>query len=761
MQGYQKKLPYILCLLVAFVAGVKQIREPDIWWQLLAGRWMVENGAITHTDTFSFTMAGKPWINVKWLYEILIAVIEKGLGAEGVMLLQALISAAIVYLLIRVLRMMAERSGNPFSTFYTALTVVLFLLIVEYRMAGRPEMISHLLCAVYLFILFLFPSAAWKQMLWLLPLQCLWANMHEGYPVGMVMIGTFAAGQALAWVLTKNRKYLAQAGRMGIIFAGAAVAILLNPNTIQLWKQPFEIYRQVWANKYTTELLSISDSAYWTIQAKIFIPLLVLVTLYWLVRIVKERKNKDTVLFQPFLLAYLLLIPLFGYLALTANRNIPFAQIVLFPSVPLMLQWLIGLVKASRWKFYGELQKRALILSVGLLAFFYIAIVSDKYYKWTGSPNRFGMHVNMMHNPVGAAEFIDQHNLKGLVFSDYFISSYLLWKLYPEFRSYIDLRDLDVFPASFFDQYFELYNDPGKFGKLITKYNFNYIVISTSQLQGLVQQLYWRDGYNMVYADPVSVIFLKDTEENKALNHDRTIQKMFSWPLAPEAPAWTVMLNNILRPGITYDDEDEMNMPLRSALFYNSVGNYKIAVKELQPFIGQYEDNAQAYVTLATSYMQYAAMMSTTEEGRSRLDSAVYFLETAKEIDPKEKSVYSVSGNLHLITGNHAQARVEFEEYIKLDKTNDQVYFMLGISDRYIWQNGGTAKDRDKMIDAMDRAVELNDKFLKPCLYAAEGYQAKGDRDKARANLQKAKKWNGPWDDEEKKLLERLEKELL
>ena len=146
-----------------------------------------------------------------------------------------------------------------------------------------------------------------------------------------------------------------QAGRMGAIFAGSAIAILFNPNTIQLWKQPFEIYRQVWANKYTTELLSVSDNAYWTIQAKIFIPLLLLAAVYWFVRILKERKIKDTILFESFLLAYLLLIPLFGYLALTANRNIPFAQIVLFPSVALMLQWLAGLFLpgrgcARRWR---------------------------------------------------------------------------------------------------------------------------------------------------------------------------------------------------------------------------------------------------------------------------------------------------------------------------------------------------------------------------------------------------------------------------
>ena len=66
MQKKYFTLPYIICYLCALALAMKQLREPDMWWQLLSGKWMLENGAITRTDVFSYTMAGQKWINVKW-----------------------------------------------------------------------------------------------------------------------------------------------------------------------------------------------------------------------------------------------------------------------------------------------------------------------------------------------------------------------------------------------------------------------------------------------------------------------------------------------------------------------------------------------------------------------------------------------------------------------------------------------------------------------------------------------------------------------
>src|SRR5690606_20467002 len=180
------------------------------------------------------------------------------------------------------------------------------------------------------------------------------------------------------------------------------------------------------------------------------------------------------------------------------------------------------------------------------------------------------------------------------------------------------------------------------------------------------------------------------------------------------------------------------------------------AVKELQPNIYRYENDAEAYVTLANSYMQYGAFMSRGDDIVRRLDSAAYYLQVAKTIDPQEKNIYSASGNLQLMKGNYVRAKADLETYVKLDKTNEQVYFMLGVSNRSLWQKGGTSQDMEGMMTAMQKALKLNENFTKPYLYLAEGYLAKGDKSKAKENLQKALKWEGSWSKEEESILEKL-----
>ncbi|HXS37463.1 MAG TPA: hypothetical protein VN721_12235 [Flavipsychrobacter sp.] len=632
MKQLIRKLPLIICCLCAFVLGMKQLREPDIWWQLLSGRWMLEHMQVTHTDMFSYTMAGHPWVNVKWLYEIIIAIIEKAMGPEGVLLLQSIVNVVIVYLLQRSLSLFRRSTRLSFYSLSSVVSIILFLAIVEYRMAGRPEMISHLLCCTYLFFLWRYPDLRFKNIFWLVVLQCLWANMHEGYPVGLVILGTFCCGSFLAYLFKRDKDSLNQLYRAIILLVAAAFIVLLNPNGIKLWQQPFEIYRQVWANKYTTELYSFHDPQYWTIEAKLHIVLLVLVILFWINKIAQWRKEKNQLLYSPAMLTYLLLIPLFGYLSLTANRNIPFAQIVLFPSVPVMITWLVQKVKADSWRIIGFFKKRSVGIASVIAAIFYISIVSNYYYKVTKSPNRYGFHVSMLHNPIGAANFLKQYNIKGTAFSDYFVSSYLLWSLYPDFKSYIDLRDLDVFSTSFFDQYFQIYKQPSLFNDLDKKYNFNYVVVSTSQLISLQQNLYWKPGFNMVYVDPVAAIFLRQNDANKPLNTNLSIQKPFSWPSPPDDPAWAAFLNKLLNPAVNYNDEDEVHAPVYAALFYDQMMDYPNAIHLLKPQMANLQDDPEAYITLANSYMMYGNVVKDLKQKQVLQDSAQYYMQLAQDL---------------------------------------------------------------------------------------------------------------------------------
>jgi len=736
---------------------MKQLREPDMWWQLLTGRWMLENGEVTKTDMFSYTMEGTKWVNVKWLYEVLIAFLEKGMGPHAVMFLQSVVNVVIVYMLLRVLLSITKHLGEQVSTLFSTVAVLLFLAICEFRMAGRPEMISHLFAAVYMFILWQSKDFSWKRIWWLVPLQCLWANMHEGYPVGMAMIGVYIGGGVLAHLLDKDKGYLQSVIRLGAVWLGMAAVILINPNFTELWLHSAEIFRQLSANKYTTELFSAAQPDYWTLQGKAHVALLALVSAFWIFRLIQNRSAKEKMVLSPLMVGYLLSIPVMGYLSLTAYRNIPFAQIVLLPSLPIMFVWVTKALKLQTKDFYLKAAKRTVFISTALAFVFYVLVVSDQYYKFTRSANKYGIHLNTLNNPTSASDFIKRHNLKGPAFSDYFVSSYLLWDLYPQFRSYIDLRDLDIFPADFFADYFKMYNEPKRFYELDSVHKFNYVVLSTSQMTSLQQLLYWQEGFNVVHVDPVAIILLRDTEENTPINRGPAAQQLFTWPQESIDPGWAAALTTLFNPKISYEEEEEKYQPMHAGKFYNMVQNYRITIKLMRSAVlSDLWDNPTALTTLGQSYLGDADFSENDAQKQLKLDTARMYFERSLDLDKENSSTYLGLASLALNKGNFTEARTKLAQYLELDKTSDFVYYLDGICARNLWHQGGGDKLLKDAIESLEHAVDINEENRKSYLYLTEVYWANGEKDKARENIKKVLTNDIRWSPQEKQLLDTM-----
>src|ERR1700722_6535110 len=52
---------------VLIVAGDRLLLDPDTQWQITVGQWIIDHRAVPHTDVYSFTMRGAPWISTQWL----------------------------------------------------------------------------------------------------------------------------------------------------------------------------------------------------------------------------------------------------------------------------------------------------------------------------------------------------------------------------------------------------------------------------------------------------------------------------------------------------------------------------------------------------------------------------------------------------------------------------------------------------------------------------------------------------------------------
>ena len=80
-------------------AGNRLLNDPDSYWHLVVGRWIVEHRALPIADPFSFTMAGAHWIAKEWLSQILYAGAFAIAGWSGM----AVLAAAAIGLAFRLL----------------------------------------------------------------------------------------------------------------------------------------------------------------------------------------------------------------------------------------------------------------------------------------------------------------------------------------------------------------------------------------------------------------------------------------------------------------------------------------------------------------------------------------------------------------------------------------------------------------------------------------------------------------------------------
>jgi hypothetical protein len=68
--------------------------DPDLWWHLRTGQWIVETGHVPHSDPFSFTRAGRAWVAHEWLSEAVFYELWKHGGAAALIVFSAIVTTA-------------------------------------------------------------------------------------------------------------------------------------------------------------------------------------------------------------------------------------------------------------------------------------------------------------------------------------------------------------------------------------------------------------------------------------------------------------------------------------------------------------------------------------------------------------------------------------------------------------------------------------------------------------------------------------------
>jgi hypothetical protein len=202
-----------LCYLLLLGLGSRLLNDPDTYWQIALGHWILAHAHVPYSDTFSWTMAGKPWISSQWLAQVLYAKAFDLAGWSGVVVLAAAAIAAAFGLLTRFL---LERLSLGPALMLCAGGFVL----ASPHLVARPHALAMPVMVAWIGGLVRAADEKRAPSLALLPLMTLWANLHGGFTLGLAFVGAFAL-DAL-WNATPSER--ARLTRRWLVFGVLALA---------------------------------------------------------------------------------------------------------------------------------------------------------------------------------------------------------------------------------------------------------------------------------------------------------------------------------------------------------------------------------------------------------------------------------------------------------------------------------------------------------------------------------------------------------
>ena len=192
--------------------------DPDLFWHLASGDWMLDHRELLTLDVFSFTRSGVGYRTGQWLGEVVLALVFRAGGWLGLELLRASLVGVAAFFASRATMRVQPHVG------WAAIPVIATILVSRTIWADRPQLFT---LALFPFVFDLLIAARLEgkgRRLALLPFLFLaWANLHGAFVAGLALVAVFVVEALLA------RPHELR-GAMTLAFVGSALASFGNPD---------------------------------------------------------------------------------------------------------------------------------------------------------------------------------------------------------------------------------------------------------------------------------------------------------------------------------------------------------------------------------------------------------------------------------------------------------------------------------------------------------------------------------------------------
>jgi hypothetical protein len=467
----------------------------DFWWHLKLGELIATTGSIPAVDLFSYTASGRPYFVHNWLAELIYYGTYSLGGLSLVVMFNTLVALG-AFLPLYFLCVTA--------TSVRAAAALGVLAAVGIPGTIRPQVFSYLMFSVYYWALTRYRQRQ-RDVLWTLPLlMVLWVNLHGAFIMGLGLLAVFIGCEGLRrFVDRKSMSALtnSELRKLACVLALCVLATLVNPAGYNV----YEYLRTVMADQASQQLVSewqrprINDPGGIVV---FYLPLILTAAAFLFAR--SKPDLTELGVFAAF--------AVFGFMSL---RNGPWFTIVAYPlfaryasggnlpGLDRMRRFLNGATSASPPRPAVRPSHRPMNLVLACAAGFVLVLQTP----WI-RPAVYHTSLVQEGTPVRAMDFIEEHQLAGNIFHPQMFGDYLIWRLWPEHKSFIDGR-VHLFGLEFVNEYFSIYHDPD-WERRLDKWNVRYLLLSTLPGQDdslqLAQAARHSSRWRTLYEDDVAVL---------------------------------------------------------------------------------------------------------------------------------------------------------------------------------------------------------------------------------------------------------------
>jgi hypothetical protein len=493
-------IPIFVLLWKCFLFPVPTL---DFWWHLKLGDVIAGSRSLPQVDQFSFTATGKLFLMQNWLAELAYSGVYRLGGLPLIIFFNALLLVT-AYVPIYLLCLKANASVRT--------AVVIAVLAVLGSICNvRPQVFSFAIFGLYYWVLERNRTER-KDLLWTLPvLMLLWVNLHGAFVLGIGLVGFYVLAGAfrlfIASITVRDRAPLVtQLRKLAIVLILCILATLANPVGYRVYEYVHTVMTDAGSQQFVAEWQPPRiDEA--TGMLLFYGPFLlgVLVLIY-------SKSKPDFTEMALFLF--------FGAFGLKSLRNGVWFSMIAYPIVARyapeldfreMLRWFRrawvgegdGTVEDSSDDRPSYYRFNLLFASIGIC----LLILQSPWVR----PSLYKVSLVDRQTPLAAMDFINEHKLTGNIFHPQTFGDYLIWRLWPQQRSFIDGR-VHLFGVDFVKSYQLVFHD-SRWEDLLAPWNIRYLLLSknpedTDSLE-LIQSAKNSGHWTKLYEDDIAILLEK------------------------------------------------------------------------------------------------------------------------------------------------------------------------------------------------------------------------------------------------------------